>query len=116
MFHFAAPLVNGFGVSTLTPGLSRSSHVRMFFGLPLRTMRLTNDRETRPFVGVLAQASATRPALSRRSMSGAGENATTSAGSPDSTARLWSPEAPNDSLKPTPAPASVLRNAGMTSS
>ena len=102
MFHFAAPLVNGFGVRTLTPGLSRSSQVWMFFGLPLRTMRLTTERETRPFVGVLAQSLATRPALTRRSMSGASENVTTSAGSPASTARLWSPEAPKDSLNVTP--------------
>src|SRR3954466_15821910 len=112
MFHFAAPLVNGFGVSTLTPGLSRSSHVRMFFGLPLRTMRLTTDRETRPFVGVLAQSSATRPALTRRSMSGASENATTSAGSPDSTARLWAPEAPHEELNDVPSPALVAANLG----
>src|SRR3954465_8407237 len=34
------------------------------------------------------------PVLTRRSMSGASENATTSAARPDSTARLWSPEAP----------------------
>ena len=46
----------------------------MFFGLPLRTMRLTTDFETRPFVGVFAQSSATSPALTRRSMSGASEN------------------------------------------
>jgi hypothetical protein len=94
MFHFAAPLVNGFGVSTLTPGRSRSSHVRMCFGLPLRTMRLTTDFETRPCVGVLVQSRLTSPSLTSRSMSGASENVTTSAARPDSTARLWSPEAP----------------------
>src|SRR4051812_5729714 len=48
MFHFAAPDVNGFGVRTLTPGLSRSSHVWMPFGLPLRTMSETTDLDTRP--------------------------------------------------------------------
>src|SRR3954465_9794581 len=115
MFHFAAPLVNGFGVSTLTPGLSRSSQVWMFFGLPLRTMRLTTDFETKPLVGVAAQSSATSPALTRRSMSGASENATTSAGRPDSTARLWSPDAPKDSLNVTPLPASVFRKPGTPS-
>ncbi len=88
----------------------------MFFGLPLRTMRLTTDFEMKPFVGVFAQSSATRPALTRRSMSGASENATTSAGSPDSTARLWSPDAPKDSLNVTPLPASVFWKPGMTSS
>src|SRR4029079_16698351 len=116
MFHFAAPLVNGFGVRTLTPGLSRSSHVWMFFGLPLRTMRLTTDFETRPFVGVFAQSFATRPALTRRSMSGASENVTTSAGRPASPALCCSPEWPKDSLNVTPLPACVFWNCGMTSS
>src|SRR3954464_10967587 len=108
MFHFAAPDVNGFGVRTLMPGLSRSSQVWMFFGLPLRTMKLTTERETSPFVGVFAHVLSTRPALTRRSMSGARENATTAAGRRDSTARLWSPDAPNDSRNVTPLPASVF--------
>ena len=52
MFHFAAPEVNGLGVSTLMPGLSRSSHVWMPFGLPLRTMSETTDFDTMPLCGV----------------------------------------------------------------
>ena len=99
MFHFAAPEVNGLGVSTLTPGLSRSSQVWMSFGLPLRTMSETTDLRHEALVRRWsAQSSATRPALTRRVMSGSSENATTSAGRPASTARLWSPEAPKDSV------------------
>ena len=97
MFHFAAPDVNGFGVRTLMPGLSRSSQVWMPFGLPLRTMSETTDLETSPLCALAAQSSATSPALTRRVMSGSSEKATTSAVRPDSTARLWSPEAPKDS-------------------
>ena len=49
-------------------------------------------------------------------MSGSVENVTTSAFWPASTARAWSPEGPNDVLKPTPSPAAVLPNAGISSS
>src|SRR3954453_21519761 len=89
-FHFAAPELNGLGVTTWTPGLTRSSHVLMFLGLPLRTTKLTTDVETHLF----SAPSETRPALTRRSRSGSSEKATTSAFWPASTARLWSPDAP----------------------
>src|SRR5690242_8672513 len=112
MFHFAAPEVNGLGVRTLTPGLSRSSQVWMFFGLPLRTTNETTERETRPLVAFWAQLGSTSPALTSRVMSGSSENATTSAACPASTARLWSPEAPKDSLNETPLPAVVFSNCG----
>ena len=112
MFHFAAPDVNGLGVSTLIPGLSRSSHVWMPFGLPLRTMSETTDLETRPLCALAAQSSATSPALTRRVMSGSSEKATTSAASPASTARLWSPDAPKDSENETPLPAAVSGSPG----
>ena len=49
-------------------------------------------------------------------MSGSVENVTTSAFWPASTARAWSPEAPNDVLKPSPRPSAVLLNAGISSS
>ena len=49
-------------------------------------------------------------------MSGSVENVTTSAFWPASTARDWSPDAPNDVLKSTPSPSAVCRNAGMISS
>ena len=70
MFHFAPPDVNGFGVSTWTPGLSRSAQVWMPFGLPLRTISTTTELETMPLVGVSAQLSATSPALTSLSTSG----------------------------------------------
>ena len=40
-------------------------------------------------------------------MSGAVANATTSAGCPEATARLWAPEGPNEVLKPIPWPPDV---------
>ncbi len=39
-----------------------------------------------------------------------------SAGRPASTARDWSPEAPNEFLNETPSPSGVLVNAGSASS
>ncbi len=41
MFHFAEPELNGFGVTTWTPGLIRSAQLLMCFGLPLRTAKTT---------------------------------------------------------------------------
>ena len=49
-------------------------------------------------------------------MSGSSENDTTSALRPASTARLCSPEAPKEDLKPTPSPSPVFWNSGMISS
>ena len=98
------------------PGLSRSSHVLMFFGLPSRTTNETTDVVTRPSVSLSFHVGSTRPASTSRVMSGSVENVTTSAFWPASTARDWSPEAPNDVLKPTPSPSGVFWNAGMISS
>ena len=94
MFHFAAPEVNGFGVRTLTPGLSRSSQVWMCFGLPLRTISETTERETMPLRRRVRPVGGDLAGFTSRSTSGASENVTTSAVRPASTARLWSPEAP----------------------
>ena len=41
MFHFAEPELNGFGVTTCTPGLIRSAQPLMCFGLPSRTAKTT---------------------------------------------------------------------------
>ena len=49
-------------------------------------------------------------------MSGVVENATTSAGCPESTARLCEPEAPKDWLNPTPLPALVCAKAVVSAS
>ena len=60
---------------------------------------------------VLAARSSRAPTMSastRRVMSGSSENATTSARRPASTARLCSPEAPNDWSNSTPSPDARL--------
>src|SRR5262245_51601431 len=112
-FHCAPPEVNGFGVSTCTPGLIRSFQVLMCFGLPSRTTKTATESVTIPFVGPRFQPFETRPAFTRVVTSGASENSTTSAGSPFRTARLWSPDGPYDWVKLTPCPAWVFWNAGM---
>ena len=45
----APPELNGFGKTTSTPGLTRSSHVRMCFGFPFRSTKTTTDFETMPW-------------------------------------------------------------------
>ena len=62
-FQRAPPEVNGFGVITWTPGFSRSSHVRIFFGLPSRTMKTTTESVTIPLNDCLFHFASTRPAL-----------------------------------------------------
>ena len=88
----------------------------MPFGLPLRTMNETTEVVTSPSCGAVFHAASTMSASTRRFMSGSIENETTSAARPASTARLCSPEAPNEVLKLTSLPASVFLNAGMISS
>ena len=94
MFQRAPPDVNGFGVTTWTPGLSRSSQVLMPLGLPLRTVNTTTELVTNPWYLSAPQLGATSSALTSLLTSGASESATTSAGWPASTARAWSPDAP----------------------
>src|SRR5436305_13322026 len=107
MFQRALPEVDGFGVITSTPGLTRSSQLAMCLGLPLRTTITTTESLEKPFCGPESQLVSTSPSLTRRVMSGVVENATTSAGWPESTARLCEPEAPNDWPNVTPLPADV---------
>src|ERR1700750_1648454 len=116
MFHRALPDVDGFGVITSTPGLIRSSHPVMCFGLPLRTTITTTESLEKPFSELASQLDATIPSLTKRVMSGVVENATTSAGCPESTARLCAPDAANDWPKPTPLPAEVCPNAVVSAS
>ena len=59
MFHLAEPEEPGFGVTILTPGLTRSSQLLMFLGLPLRTTIATTDCVTMPLLAPLFQSSAT---------------------------------------------------------
>ena len=56
MFHLAPPEVNGLGSMTSTPGLTRSSQVLMFLGLPLRTMNTTTESVTMPLYSFLFQS------------------------------------------------------------
>jgi hypothetical protein len=76
MFHCAAPDVNGLGVITSTPSWVRSSQVVMPLGLPLRVMKATTESLTMPFVGPAFQSVSTRPASTRRVMSGSSEKTT----------------------------------------
>src|SRR5438309_2549238 len=96
MFQRALPEVDGFGVITSIPGLTRSSHPVMCLGLPLRTTSTTTESLEIPFSGFASQLLDTTPALTRRLTSGSVENATTSAGCPEATARLWEPDGPKD--------------------
>ncbi len=94
MFHLAPPDVNGFGVTTCTPGLTRSCHVRIFLGLPSRTTKQTTERVTMPWYWLFFQFLATKPRLTSVVMSGSSESMTTSALRPSTIARAWSPDAP----------------------
>ncbi len=94
MFQRALPDVNGFGVSTPTPGLTRSDQLVMCLGLPLRTMITATDSVTNPCVAFWFQLGDTSPALTSRVTSGSSEKLTASACSPLATARLCSPEGP----------------------
>src|ERR1039458_9137239 len=116
MFHRALPDVDGLGVITSTPGLIRSSQPVMCLGLPLRTTNTTTESLENPCSGLAFQSAATSLSVTSRVMSGVVENATTSAGCPESTARLCDPDAPNDSLNPTPFPAEVCPNAAVNAS
>src|SRR6516165_8073649 len=116
MFQRALPEVDGFGVITSTPGLIRSSHPVMPLGLPLRTTSTTTESLEKPCSGFAFQSFDTIPSLTRRVISGVVENATTSAGWPESTARLCEPEAPNDWLNATPSPPEVCANAEVSAS
>src|SRR5947209_10026584 len=111
MFQRALPEVEGLGVITCAPGLTRSSQPVMCLGLPLRTTSTTTESLLIPFSGFAFQLLETRWSFTRRLTSGVVENATMSAGWPLSTARLCDPEAPNDWLKPTPLPAGVWEKA-----
>ena len=101
------------GVITWVPDLVRSAQVWMLLGLPLRTAMTATEAVTMPPCTPAFQSVATMPSLTRRAMSGSSEKATTSAANPASTARLWSPEAPKDSVKVMSLPCAVAWKALM---
>jgi hypothetical protein len=107
----ALPELNGLGVMTDTPLLTRLAQLVMCLGLPGRTMNDTIELVTIPWVGVELHLDETMPALTSLVMSGASEKLTTSAGRPSATAVAWEPEAPNDWEKVTLLPAEVALNA-----
>src|SRR5581483_10542688 len=84
----APPELNGFGNTTCTPGFTRSSQVRMCFGLPFRSTKTTTDFETMPLCAFDAHDRSTSFELTSRSMSVDTEKFTTSAGRPAATALL----------------------------
>src|ERR1044072_7199813 len=96
---------------TWTAGLTMSSLLWIFFGLPLRTARTTTELVTKP--SVLAscdvQLLSTMPGSTSLSTSGDSDSATMSAGRPAAPARDWSPEAPADCVNDTPLSAPGLR-------
>src|SRR3954469_15254840 len=103
----APPELKGFGNTTSTPGLTRSSHVLMCFGLPLRSTKTTTDFDTIPWYGFAFQLLSTSFACTSRSTSVEMEKLTTSAGRPAATALLCTSDAANDVEKSTPLPPGV---------
>ena len=110
-FHLALPELNGLGVITETPDLTRSAQVVMCLGFPLRTTNETMELVTKPLVAFLFQLGLTMPALTSLVMSGVREKLTTSAGRPSTTAVACDPDAPKDWEKVTPCPALVASKA-----
>src|SRR5215207_5969929 len=107
----APPDEPGLGVTMPTPGLTRSANDWMFLGLPLRTTIDTTVVDKIPWWSFWSQSLSTSLSSTRRVVSGVSEKCVTSALRPLTTARLWSPDGPYDSLNVTPLPASVLANA-----
>ena len=103
----APPELNGFGKTTSTPGFTRSSHVLMCFGLPLRSTKTTTDFETMPWYLLLSQFLSTSPDETSRSTSVEMEKLTTSVGRPAATALLCTSDAAKDDVNLTPFPAGV---------
>src|SRR6185312_3070056 len=114
MFQRALPDVKGLGVTTCTPGFTRSFQLVMCLGLPLRTMITATELVTNPCVAFWFQLEDTKPAFTSRVTSGSSEKFTTSAFKPPATERLWSPEGPKDWLKLIPLPSLVAPNAGIS--
>src|SRR5690349_23297922 len=104
-FHFADPELNGFGVTTFTPGLTRSFQPWMWSGLPGRTTKATTESAAIPPYGAVVQFLATSPASAIASMSRPVERKATLAGWPATIARAWEPDGPYDCVKETPCPA-----------
>ena len=112
MFHLALPELKTLGVMTLTPDFTRSAHVLMCFGFPLRTTKDTMELVTMPLVVLWSQLFDTRPALTNFAMSGSSEKLTRSAGKPSTTEVAWVPEGPKEGDTVTPLPPWSWRSPG----
>src|SRR5207245_6513230 len=66
MFHFAEPELKGFGVTTCTPGLSRSPQPLMCFGFPSRTAKTTTVFAPTPLYDWWFHLESTSPASTSR--------------------------------------------------
>ncbi len=111
-FQRAPPEVNGFGVTTWTPGLTRSSHVRMCFGLPVPDDERDDRAGDDPVVLVLRSSSARRSCRRRalhvgleREVDDVGVQAGDRSRAPGRRRRR------SDWLNETPCPALVAWNA-----
>src|SRR5262245_44466753 len=113
MFHFAEPELNGFGVTTWTPGSTRSAQPLMCFGLPFRTANTTTVSASIPRYDCLSQFLSTSPASTRMFTSSPVERNTRSAFRPAATARAWSVDAAYDWVNETPLPGAVCCQAWM---
>src|SRR5262245_9570350 len=113
MFQRAEPELKGFGVTTCTPGLTRSAQPLMCLGLPLRTAKTTTVFASTPPYDCLSHFESTSPESTSRFTSPPHEKNTTSASSPDETAFAWSVDAPYDWLNETSLPSGVCWKASM---
>src|SRR5439155_25980050 len=114
MYQRAPPEVNGFGVITLTPGLIRSSQVRMCLGLPFLRTNTTTDLVTMPPYLFWLQFGATSPVLTRSLTLSARAKSTMSAGRPAWIAFTCASAEPYDWSTETPLPAAVAWKAGIS--
>ena len=112
MFQRAPPEVNGFGVTTSTPPAAGRPRSGCPSGCPCGRTNTTTEfwtiRRCTGLLPVLGDDARRRPA---RCMSGSSGRWTKSAGWPASTARDWSPEAPNEFENSTPSPSGGLLEA-----
>src|SRR5215211_49896 len=98
---------------TSTPDFVRSFQSFSFFGFPGRVPITTTELVTKPLYWFWFQLASMMPAWTSLVMSGSSENSTTSAFWPAATARLCSPDAPNDCVKVMFFPAVVFWKAAM---
>ena len=114
-FHFAEPELNGLGVTTSTPGLSRSSQSLMPLGLPLRTTMVTTEPNGMPLVASAFQSSVDQAGVDQAGDVGLdGEVDDVGRGAGRRPCATGRPRRRRTAGTATPLPASVALNAGMS--